>query len=612
MKNSQSQGRSQLAFLIAVIGYWAVMVGQAFLTWQASGIVNVAAVCLIFTVVLVAGFNFGGIRLTKFKYTPISALLSTVAGLALAAFAYLTTFSGLERYIRYYPTFPLEKLDTGLGYHSDTAFHSTLMQSIRNFGYPSTGQFGHPVTFYYPMSHYVDALFVSVSGLDIWDSAGLLFHLKRMALVLAIGYCVWKLTQGRSGLVKVVSFLALLPILASNWRAVGSEGMWVASILILFTAPKLIEITKKASFEWRDVAFIAPILLVLDLSKLSSAAMLAVILAIQLLPKAWKTKQYWVLFVAFGAFSMLDSYLFLTSNSMRPVAGNPLVHAVKLLTFRTYELSTPTLKFLYVLIAVFAVVAILLKKFQATWNLVTVAAGTAALGVLATSFYDNNLNYFTFGFEFPLIIWATSWLFEFFDNAPIVDLKRVFKIAVAIVLVGVSFAAPRNYMSLLRLTPGGIVSVIGKANNAIYAEHSQATGRRTTLLSLIQHPVQPTLGIENGQYREFRDALHTFLSSHKLSANQVSLYVPKSVWEAQVKVAPENSWSVGLMLYAVTGVPEVYGSPHNDTGYGYKNYQPNQFWSELTDSQLTPLCGNYGVIVRVVDFANPTFSVVCP
>lgn len=89
-------------------------------------------------------------------------------------------------YNPYIHTYPLLETELGFGWHQDTAYHVSLIQSILHFGYPSIAQHGIPFNAYHVLSHYVDAVIIFISGVDPYDSYGLLFAFKIWLLISTI------------------------------------------------------------------------------------------------------------------------------------------------------------------------------------------------------------------------------------------------------------------------------------------------------------------------------------------------------------------------------------------------------------------------------------------
>ncbi|WP_181040229.1 hypothetical protein [Desulfobulbus oralis] len=129
------------ATLLAVVMFFIYITAYAllvFVQFTSLQILSVGLTCAGLLILLTTLF----MRPSLFDFHPgllrvnlktvASSLFITVVLIMFAHSAAGTPFSG---YVR---TFPLLETELGLGWHHDTAFHVSLIQSILNFGYPST------------------------------------------------------------------------------------------------------------------------------------------------------------------------------------------------------------------------------------------------------------------------------------------------------------------------------------------------------------------------------------------------------------------------------------------------------------------------------------------
>lgn len=184
----------------------------------------------------------------------------------------------------YVGTFPLLEAELGLGLHHDTAYHVSLIQSILNFGYPSIAQHGHPLTIYHVLSHYIDALILLVTGLDPYDSYGLLYHFKTFIFLSSALVAITSFTQ-RLGLgIYLISVGLLIPPIVGTGHAIGSHGLWMASVLLLLSAPLVFSTLLEAeSVTARRVTSLFIVIVLIAFAKVSSGFMLAMVVGAILL-----------------------------------------------------------------------------------------------------------------------------------------------------------------------------------------------------------------------------------------------------------------------------------------------------------------------------------------
>lgn len=183
-----------------------------------------------------------------------------------------------EDYVR---TFPTLEYENKFGWHVDTAFHASLIQSIINFGYPSIAQHGHFLTGYHALSHYVDALLIIINGVNPFESYGLFFHFKIFTLLTSILLMTLFFAIEQNAFVFLVSFIISAPLIIGTWHAIGSHGLWIGSILIILSAPLIYEkifIDEKMNINFLIVLFV--VLVLISCSKISSGLMYSTFLGI--------------------------------------------------------------------------------------------------------------------------------------------------------------------------------------------------------------------------------------------------------------------------------------------------------------------------------------------
>ena len=271
---AEAKSRFWLAYASGAFVLTAAMFIQALATWKNFSTWSVLAVGFTMLTIFAILAWLLKARLTVGKLAPASLVRQMAAGIGFGLFSYLVAFPSFNIWAQHFPTFVLQDLDAGLKFHQDSAFHTSLMQSILNLGYSSTGLSGSPITFYYVVSHYADALVNLIAGLNPLLSLGLLFHFKKLLVILAATVFVREQTKTRSAWFQAISFVVLLPLLMGTWHLIGSEGLWFASVLLLLAAPRIWEIIRKRELTTGNYVFIGLIIYVVTVSKLSSGMML--------------------------------------------------------------------------------------------------------------------------------------------------------------------------------------------------------------------------------------------------------------------------------------------------------------------------------------------------
>lgn len=120
-------------------------------------------------------------------------------------------------------------IDQTSSIHRDVVFHISLIRSIQNFGFPSTGLHGIVHLGYHSLSHYVDSAWLFFANIDPLVGYGLLSFFK-IATFFSISFNI--LSNKLSGLSRYLLLSVLLPLVFFNWKMIGSESMWFSTILV--------------------------------------------------------------------------------------------------------------------------------------------------------------------------------------------------------------------------------------------------------------------------------------------------------------------------------------------------------------------------------------------
>ncbi|MES2211714.1 MAG: hypothetical protein V4490_01065, partial [Pseudomonadota bacterium] len=273
--------------VLSLILYFAYTVVTAKLIYLQFSLLEVVKVSMVFlgTMVILTIIFFRMDKELSFKlsYKNLSAAVFVVFVLAMLS-------NILHPQIDSYPR-PLILLETelGLGWNHDTAYNVSLIQSILNYGYPSTAQHGHPFRFYHALSHYVDALILLIARIDPYDSYGLLFHFKFSAFLSSLIIAVSAITRREKVSVYLISIILLAPLIVGNGLSIGSHSQWFASILMLMSAPFLYStLYRDGSVSTSRFLAIFAVIVVIALAKISSSLMLASLVGAFVLAKGFK------------------------------------------------------------------------------------------------------------------------------------------------------------------------------------------------------------------------------------------------------------------------------------------------------------------------------------
>ena len=597
-----------MAFLAGAVFVTTVMLTQAVVVWRTLGPFTVPLATLALGLFAVVGVVWSGLR-PRFTRIPFrAALIQTAVGLVLGLYAYLSCFMPAGRFANYYPAFPLANIDAGILVKKDTAFHSSIINSILNFGYPSTGLHGVPFTFYYPLSHYIDAFASLLTGVSPFVIAGLLFHLKKLLLVLSVGVFVALATRGKPGWARALVFLFVLPALIADWHLIGSEGQWAATIVLLLLARRVYTLITSELLSPRGYFELSAVIVLVSFAKSSTGFMLAVIIGGTLLLTQWRTLRFWLFgglwLSLFGALA----YGISTSNTFEhPSSLNPL-RPLGFLALHSSSISTGTVAGIYA--AGIALVVLWLVSRDATLMRFCVAGtiGIVSLGVLSLQFGKSDIFYFSFALALMVILFGTQYAIDAVAKIRAEKGFRIAAISTAVLLIAVSLM---NQSSLRPLTPRmtDFIDSFGVANSAYFAEIEGTDAHPRTFLSSLVDPVP--LEVPSGKIANFVSELHTFLAQHDLTTTNTLLFVPRTVWENQLTYLNIPDWARGFVMYSATEVPLINGAKELHLGYGFRNYPADSLWTATLELDPTAGCMDGKTVVEASDFTDPQFEIVC-
>jgi hypothetical protein len=590
-----------LAFVTGAVALMTVMTLQALVAWQEFTGAKVLLAEAAMALAAIAFFLLANPRFKFVNLTLFSAIRQASAGLGFAVIALLSCFAPANLYNSYYQPFALENLDSGIKFHQDTAFHSALIQSILNFGYPSIAQHGTPVTFYYTLSHYLDAFACWISGLNPYLSAGLLFHFKKLILILIITWFIAQVTRGKSALFRSLAYILLLPVFVGTWTIIGSEGLWSATAVILVSAPRVYQILRNATPSTKQYLYLTLVLFLIGFGKFSSGLMIALFIGLMLLPIQFKTRKFWFFSVSWLAMYSVMAYLFSISNTTAPVATS-LLNTLNFLSIVNAERSMKCLIALYVLLLLFGLLSREYRTETIRRFARTLFAAFGVLALLASHFAKTDLFYFTFGLLFAALVFGIQILFENLK----VEFKNRKSLAIAAILVLCTAAIPQTTLHLLGSTPKDLKSAIHKANYGFFENLNSETGTKSTFVTLLKGAKLPH--VQPGPMQKFLVAFENFTQQNHLNAHNAVLYIPKHIFQDETSYLKGRYWAKGMLFYSLTGIPLIHGSPVLWLGYGFGNYSESDLWTN-TAKDLNQICSGGKSVITVSDFSNPTFTV---
>jgi len=516
----------------------------------------------------------------------------------------VTWIFGFQRFDRSggfaeYPFFPLDTIDASELVGKDTIFHVTLMNSIINFGYPSTGLNDAPLFVYHTLSHYLESGISVVSGISPIDTLGLFYGLKIVVLLAAMLFFLYQATKNNSFVYFLLSIALVIPVLMSRWVITWSLSLWLPSFILLATA-FFIYTTINSSKPLSNRAFIAigVIGVLLSLGKLSSGFFFMLVAGLHLLFNFVKDRRVYVLGVLWFVFLVVYGLAVADDRSGSILGSLSFVERIASTARMVLLLGAlPRAVFDIYILLLFLAVAFFIYRRKSTRNLlISLAFGfvaTCAMQFLQLNFRD--IRYFHHGLFFIVFVLAVIDFFQIFGSGNDVrkfDIRTFWRkpslvlgvIAVVMTLT-VSHAAVKMPKSLK-----GVFSI--QENKPLVSPTSQGP-----------------------QLTRFRGDLDTFMGENNLSDRSSLLFIPLELWTELSPKMPDipvqPSWTNPLVIYAISGVPLVNGVFGSSTSYGFSAYGPND--AAIPQSQFlgSDPCRFGKFVIEVKSWSPSSFEVHC-
>jgi len=578
----------------------AIFVFQQFSTLQ---VFSVSIVFLFLFILLVCIFfthSFG----FSFLFSIQNIVLSFILFILMVI---VTNFSDLG-VASYFQIFPLLNTELGLGWHYDTAYHTSNIQSILNSGYPSIGQRDRLLLFYPALSHYIDAFILYLTHLEAYDSYGLFYHFHKFILYSSITIFIVFTFRNFKPYISLFAFALLVPIIA-DWHAVGSHSLWFTSVFLILSAPKIFHLlSKEESNTIKDFLLIFIIIFILSFGKISTGFTYAVFLGFYLLFKEPKNKLVYI----FGFFLIL---FFLGYSNLMHSYSNSGEYGIDIgkLSYKFLFVFNPIRISLYTSLFLFAGVAFLFKNKRNLCFLFT-SLVTYIVVVFITSislaFSGSDVWYFYFGLNSVFVLFLVQnislnmreYKIHFFALLNL-DKKIIFLTTIISTYYLSTFykKAPMD----IKFNPQiQIDSKFFKVNKYLQKEDRFSYKNRLNNPFLSHQLIQIKRPL-----KLFRQRLYSFMDKHNIEKENTVMYLSKELFVKDVSQFKGVSWARGMLIYAITGVPLIYGIEKLRTNYGYADYDKKDLWKRSSRFKKKEAClmisSRY--IIYVVNLQNPNF-----
>jgi len=556
---------------------------SVFVQFNYIEVISVSLVFLILLILMATVFlgDFFRQSLNFSIYNIFIAILTLVIMLFL-----LNSIS--STFFPYYHLFPLLETELGLGWHQDTVFHTSLIQNILNFGYPSIGQHGTPITVYHVLSHYIDTLILAITGLEPYDSYTLLFYFKGFLLLSSITIFIAYVFKEFSGYMFVVFLLFFAPIIISNWHCIGSHGLWFTTILLLLSMPKVFDIIQLKYISIKSFLFLFLLIIFISFGKISTGFMYASFVGFILLMRRPKDIFIYLLGIGWIIFFLLYSSL-MTKNTDKIDSFD--FSWLNLNSLYKYFININLLEY-EVQISIFATIVILaiyryiFKDRQSSTLFKAVIINFIILLFITKSsirLSNSDIFYFYFGFKSILILFIINSLPNIIRLYPVKEFHKLTKVNRQLLIVGLIFST--LYLSSFYTQPSfKLESEFLNRDIAVMPNKDKLA--KTKVIFLKEY-------LDKKEYRPlkvFRDNLYAFMKYNQITKNQLSLYIPKGIFEQISSKFEGCTWANGMLIYAITGVPLVNGIKELKQSYGYAEYNEDSLWIEKSKFEPKKAC----------------------
>lgn len=509
-------------------------------------------------------------------------------------------------FIDYYRTFPLLEAELGLDAHPDTSFHVSLIQSIMSNGYPSTMQHGTPIIYYHILSHYFDAIILLITGIDPFESYGLFYYFKVFLFLSSILIFLSQIIKSKQFFIFIASFFILTPMLISTWSAVGSHALWMTSIIVILSAHKVFNIlVENEKNSLKEFIYLFILIIIISIGKISVGFIYAVFIGMYLLLKQWKDYKVYLIGIAWILFFLLFQKLILLHTSSSTVNNFNLVSFYDFFInisdspykmLQSIYISCSILMFLYFSDRTKHNCRLLISSI---FSLLTIAV---IITIKGNEFSRADIFYFEYSLAFILILFMFQSIFY---NIKSINIKIIALIILA-VLSNFYYLPKFNIWSIkisqnlksLNYTPFNNINKTLPSSEKINFMNG---GIKTSWLNTTERPLQ-----------NFRKRLNEFLISKKIERKDIVLFIPKEIYTQDLYFIKRSTWSKGLFMSAITGVPLIYGNKELIRGFGYSFYTKNSLWTSMGNFDPKKVCSMKitNTIITVQNFSTPQFDII--
>lgn len=497
----------------------------------------------------------------------------------------------------YFLSNPLWSVDAKNMWHQDTAFNISLINGIINWGYPTIGIDGHRPTAYHVLSHYVDAVLLSFSGLTPYTSYVFTSFIKACFFVNAIFILAFKVNSSiRNG---VVIFLVSAPLIIASWHSIGSHALWFTSFLLIFTSSFAYRIIfSEDSLSKIDSIKLLVLCVLLCTGKISTGFSFVCIVFGSLFFKNKNNINYYIL----GG--ILCVFIFFYQKFINYSYGIGSKIELSELTLKNYLISMTTsnyaIGFLAIISALCAIYALTKDKslLRLAFGLISSHIVVTSITIAFTTFNINDRYYFFLGEYSVAILLFINALSRMISNSSRlqtcngkdVNTDKADKRTVYFLLIAIGFYVPQPLLS----ADGFSLKRLDSQISLIKSMHDES--RKLD---------------DDGKLSALNSFVNDIANDSNIHKRDIGIFIPKDVIENQIiKDGDRRKNFYTMNIFAATGAQIISGFISGERAYGLANYDANS--SVRNDIDLALTCRNYHLktIIYVRNYTNKIFAAI--
>ncbi len=470
-------------------------------------------------------------------------------------------------------------------------------------------QHGTPIIYYHILSHYFDAIILSITGLDPFDSYGLLYYYKVFLFLSSILIFLSQIIKDKHPFIFIASFFILTPMLASTWSATGSHALWMTSVILLLSAHKVFNIlTSSEKHSLKDFIYLFVLIIVISIGKISVGFAYAIFIGFYLLLKQWKDYRVYLMGTGWILFFLLFQKLLAINTT------STAVNSFSLISFYEFfiDISNSPYKMIqsiYISILILVSLYIFYKTkhnnrlfISSIFSFLTIAV---IITIKGNEFIRADIFYFEYSLAFILILFVFQNIFY--------NVHTITKQLIALIII--AFLSQFYYLSKFNIFNMGSTSINQRLKSLNYSPFNNINKKlsQEEKINCINAGISTAwLKEQKRPLHNFRNELNEFLMSNKINKKDISLFIPKEIYMQDLYFIKKSDWSKGLFIYAITGIPLIYANKELKRGFGYQHYTEDSLWTDMNDFNPKKVCSmkfTHNVIV-VQKFWTPKFKII--